>query len=34
MGKYQKAEEFYIKGLEIREKVMDLIKLKLLRNNK
>ena len=34
MGNYQKAEEFYIKGLEIREKVMDLIKLKLLRNNK
>ena len=33
MGKYDKAEEFYIKSLEIREKVINLIKLKL-RNNK
>ena len=33
MGKYEKSKEFYIKGLEIREKVINLIKLKL-RNNK
>ena len=33
MGNYQKADEFYMKGLKIKEKVMNLKILKLRINN-